>query len=234
MTSTREDYEFDAWTFARSWLAVATAASEDDERPILHRTVAIEIWPNGVRLTATDSYLLWSSWVPRVGFHAHPEPALEELPDEVIVAHDGDFRGRDLLKFAFKVVTGKDASPQNLKVTLGPAPLEDGQFPGTESEAVSFSFPADVAVGERVVLGTIEGRYPEWRGLLNHGSKNVKEVALGADLLGRVGSIKRWWPSPLKFTFTGHLSVVHLAPLADPAGGSLIGGVMPVRIEDAA
>lgn len=229
--STREDYEFDAWTFARSWLAVATAASDDDERPILWRTVAVELWPNGVRLTSTDSYLLWSAWVPRVGFHANPEPAFEELPDEVIVACDADFRGRDLLKFAYKVVTAKDAPPQNLKVSLGPAPLEDGQFPGTEREAVAFSFPADVAISERVVLGTIEGHYPEWRALLTHGAKNVKEVALGPELLARIGSIKRWWGTAIKFTFTGAVSVVHMTPRPTEHAGSLVGGVMPVRIE---
>jgi hypothetical protein len=229
--SDTETYEFDARTLSRAWLAVFSATSEDDERPLLYRTVAVELWESGVRLTATDSYMIWTAWVPKMGTK-DAEPGMDELPDRVIVAHDADFRGRDLLKFAFKVVTAKDAPPQSVQLSLGPAPLEDGQFPGTESEAVSFTFPADAAIGERVVIATIDGTYPEWRSMLaGKVNKSLKTVCLSPHLLARIASIKRYWGNPLKFTFTGPTSVALMEPLPDlnPTAASLIGGVMPAR-----
>jgi len=174
--------------------------------------------------------MIWTAWVPRLGSQA-VEPGMDEITERVIVAHDADFRGRDLLKFAFKVVTAKDAPPQNVQLSLGPAPLEEGQFPGTESEAVSFTFPSDAAIGERVVIATIDGTYPEWRSMLaGKVNKSLKTVCLSPFLLARIASIKRYWGTPIKFTFTGPHSVALMEPLPSLGpGGSLIGGVMPAR-----
>lgn len=228
--SDSSEYEFDAETFARAWLAVCTAASDDNERPLLYRTVAVELWPDGVRLTSLDSYMLWTSWVPKMGRHSVTEPTMGELPEqEPIVAFDEDYRGQALLKFAYKIVTAKDASPQNIKLALGPAPLEDGQFPGTELDAVSLSFPADAAIGERVVLATVEGRYPEWRSLITEKpERSTKTVCINPEYLGRIASVKRYWGEAMKFTFTG--GPVLLNPLQGLGlAGELIGAVMPVR-----
>lgn len=230
MSDSTEIYEFDAQTFAKAWLAVFTATSDDDARPILYRTIAVEIWPTGVRLSATDSFMIWSAWVPRVGSRMSEPPDFGELPDRVITACDEDYRGRDLLKFAYKGVTAKDAPPQNLKVTLGPAPLEDGQFPGTEREAVTFSFPADVAIGDRVVLGTIDGTYPEWRSLMTRKPSNAKSVALNPELLSRVFSIKRYWGQPFTFSFAGATNVIIVEPTNLPQDPPLIGAVMPTKV----
>lgn len=222
------DYEFDAETFARAWLAVFTAASDDAERPILYRIVAVELWPDGVRLTSLDSHMLWTSWVPRMGSHGIPEPTIGELPDEVVVAFDEDQRGQALLEFAYKIVTAKDAAPQHIKLTLGPAPLEDGQFPGTERDAASLSFPADASIGERVVLATIEGVFPEWRSLIaGKPSKKVGSICINPDYLGRIASVKRYWGEPMKFAFTNGVVLLSSQPGPGPVG-DLIGGVMPI------
>lgn len=230
--SDQTEYEVDAETLARAWLAVFTATSEDHERPILCRTVAIELWPDGVRLTACDSYMIWTAWVPRSSSKAILEPTMGELPETVVVAFDEDYRGRDLLKFAYKIVTAKDAAPQRVKLTIGPAPLQNGQFPGTELDAVSLSFPADASIGDRVVLGTIEGVYPEWRSLIaGKASKKTDKVCLSPELLSRVASIKRYFGEPLTLTFTGGVVLLEPFPSLGPLV-NLLGGVMPVRDRD--
>lgn len=135
------------------------------------------------------------------------------------------------LKFAFKTVTAKDAPPQHLRVQVGPAPLDEGQFPGTERDQVAFSFPADAPIGERVVLRALEGRYPEWRSLLNVAPKSAKEVVLRPELLHRVVSVKRYYGEPLQFRLSGPTGTILLEPM--PSLGlpmpELLGAVMPVR-----
>jgi hypothetical protein len=154
------------------------------------------------------------------------------LPDVVFTASDTDFRGRDLLKYAFKTVTAKDAPPQALRVTFGPAPLAPGQFPGTQSDAVSLSFPADVAVNERVVLATIEGRYPEWRPFFVAKPKATVSVGINPELAARLVSIKRFYPEPFKLTFTGASKAVLVDPQGDQLKPDLIGAFMPVTITE--
>jgi hypothetical protein len=231
----RTSYEFSAENFCRAWLSVFTATADDDARPIMHRTIAMEMWPQGIRLTACDSYMIWTSFVPSFGRDIDDAPAFGELPDEeqIVVACDEDHRTRDLLKFAFKTVTAKDAPPQHLKVSFGPAPLDDGQFPGTEREQVAFSFPADAPVGERVVLRAVEGHYPEWRSLMVASPKSTKEIRLNSELLTRVASVKRYYGDTMHFTFSGAQKAVMVEPVRPaegPIGPSLLGAVMPIRV----
>lgn len=231
--SDTEEYTFDAYAFARAWLSVFTASSDDDARPILYRTIAVELWPDGVRLSATDSCMLWSAYVPSFGRQMVAPPEFGELPDRVITVCDEDYRGRDLLKFAFKVVTAKDAPPQNVKVTFGTSPLEDGQFPGTEREAVAFSFPAQVAISERVSMATIDGTYPEWRSLFTRKPSSARSVRLNPHLLARLVSIKRYYGLPFKFSFAGATNAILVDPDLWPQDPPLIGLVMPVSSQDA-
>ena len=54
---------FDAPTLAHAWLAVAQASSTDKDMPYLYRSVTVEEHPNGVRLLATDRFVLLAAWV---------------------------------------------------------------------------------------------------------------------------------------------------------------------------
>jgi hypothetical protein len=47
---------FDAPSFARAWLAVSVAKSNDDSRPLL-TAVCLSEYPDGIALAATDSYM---------------------------------------------------------------------------------------------------------------------------------------------------------------------------------
>lgn len=91
---------FDAPTLARAWLSVAQASSSDKDLVTLDRTVAIEEFPTGVRLVATDRYVLLTAWVPDLGAYYEPrEPGLDEAPDRTVITKDSDGRGRGLLGY---------------------------------------------------------------------------------------------------------------------------------------
>lgn len=229
-------YEFDAETFCRAWLSVAVAAAEDQGRPTLHRAVAIERWSTGVRLTACDSYILWTAFVPAYGVDIEDAPRFEELPDEdhIVIASDEDWRLRDLLKYALKTVTAKDAAPMHLSLEVGPGVLEDGQFPGTERDQVLLSFPADALIGEKVAVSSIDGHYPEWRSLFpaKTGKRTVEELWLNPALVDRVAAVKRWYGQSQVWTFHGPDKAITIEPVKPedgPVRAPLAGLLMPVR-----
>lgn len=58
-----QTFKFDARTLALGWLATSLASSNDDDRPALYRTVHVECFSTGMRLLATDSYMLLRSWI---------------------------------------------------------------------------------------------------------------------------------------------------------------------------
>jgi hypothetical protein len=84
---------FDAATFGRAWLAVSVAKSNDYRRPLL-AAVCLSEYPDGVVLTATDSYMMaWASL-------GDADPLVEPTADHAI----DDSRGhlgrlcRDMVK----------------------------------------------------------------------------------------------------------------------------------------
>lgn len=232
-------YEFDAETFCRAWLSVAVAAAEDQGRPTLHRTVAIERWETGVRLTSCDSFILWTAFVPAYGVDLDEQPEWAELPDEdqVVIASDEDWRIRDLLKYAFKTVTAKDAAPMHLSLDVGSGVLEEGQFPGTERDQVLVSFPADALIGEKVAVSSIDGHFPAWRSLFptDKGRRKIGELWLNPHLVDRIAEVKRWYGQTQVWTFHGPDKAITIEPVKPddgPVRAPLAGLLMPVAHRD--
>ena len=58
---------FSGQLFAQAWRSVAIAASDDPDRPALFRATNIELHPDGMRIVATDSYLMLHAWIHAKG-----------------------------------------------------------------------------------------------------------------------------------------------------------------------
>lgn len=221
----------DAPTLARAWLSVAQASAGKDDLITLGRTIALEEYPTGLRLVATDRFVLLTAWVPDLAARFPREPGLDEAPDRTVIAHDGDGRGKGLLGYVLTLARRDDLDEQpdgTLEVLLEfdvrlPAGA-DATLEGLEPTYATLTVP-DV---ERVYLPVVEATYPEWRGLvLDHTPQDTKAIALSPELIGRVAKVARWSDGPLVVTFGGAERVAAIEyPEADPHVSGLL---MPRR-----
>lgn len=221
----------DAPTLARAWLSVAQASAGKDDNAGLNRTVALEEYPTGLRLVATDRYVLLTAWVPDLAARFPREPGLDEAPDRTVIAHDGDGRGKGLLGYVLQLARRDELDDQpegtlelgidfDVRLPAG----ADVTLEGLEPTYVTLTVP-DV---ERVYLGVVETRYPEWRGLvLDHQPQDTKAIALSPELVDRVAKVRRWSDGPLVVTFGGSERVAAVDyPESDP---HVTGLLMPRR-----
>lgn len=219
---------FDAAMFARGWLATSIAASTDDGRPALNRTVCIEAHPTGVRLISTDSYMLLRAWVPNRS-HEYDrnagEPLLEEAPHATAVAMDPHGRASGLLKHAIKLAkdAGEHGPTVELRLNLDVIDAEPGALEGLEARYVTLELDGV----ERLKLGSYEGEFPNWRHL-RHETADTSVIALNPDIAARLGRLGTILPSSLlAFRWGGPDKVAAVtATAAEPA---VTGLVMPCR-----
>lgn len=201
---------FDAATLARGWLSVAIASADDRDRPALRRTVYIELYPEGVRLTATDSYVLLTTFVPNLGHEGFDVdvPDIDEAPVHVAVAIDEHGRGRGLLGHLLGLAGAadkKDAPMPEVRLSLGVMEAADDEarptFDGFAVPWVVLEHPDH----ERVKLRTYEGDFPTYRGLIaQHKRKRTDVVALNPDIIGRLAKLGKYHPyAPLEWCFGG-------------------------------
>lgn len=216
---------FDALQLAPAWLAVAVAASDDDSRPALYRTVSIELFPTGARLVATDSYMLLRAWVPSIDHADEPEPELDEAPVLEGVAIDPHGRGKGLLGHVLKLAAAKGALPQEVRLRVGePPPDAEGHLTGLAAPTVTLDHPDQ----ERVILPQYEGAFPSWRKLVeSFTAKSTQGIGLATDMLGRLGKLGRTQPGPLVFRLGGDIGVISVE--MPESEQNVCGLVMPVR-----
>lgn len=226
---------FDAPTLALAWLSVAQASGTDANVPTLDRTVAIEEHANGVRLVATDRFILLTAWVPSLSGD-DDEPRVEEAPDRTVVTQDSDARGKGLLGYMVKLAKlGRDEEVPYGDLTLElefdvrlPVGMNaDQPLEGLEPTYAVLTVP-DV---ERVYLPIIVSDYPDWRPLLHDfRAESTDRIGLPLERLYRLGGLRRWNAGPLRWTFGGEASVARVALESygerDP---SVQGLVMPAR-----
>lgn len=218
---------FDAAVLARGWLSVALASGKDGERTLLDRTVHIEQHPGGLRLVATDSYMLLHCFVPDLEHEYDQAPGLDEVPIATATARDPYARGRGFLGHVLRLATGEDAEPIEIRVRLNvmAEAKAQGAFSGMEAHQVVVEQP-DV---ERLTLDVVEGTYPSWRPILA-GVRPVAtdRVALGPDVVGRLAKIAKVQPlARIGWTFAGELKAARVDLIdSDPY---VDGIVMPCR-----
>lgn len=220
------DITLDARTFARAWKSCALASGKDKERPVLDRTVAIESYPSGVRLIATDGYILLHSWV---GLEGAKEPARKSKPKVTVVARDLHGRAVGLASHIINITAEEDAPILDLRLVLG---LDDEDEPGTFSGLDRTVVTLEIPDQERLKLPIVESPYPDWRQLLSGFTPVTTDaIALHAERLERIAKLgKIHAERPIRWKFGGEdrmalLDVVDAEP-------SVSGCVMPLRMSD--
>lgn len=225
---------FDARYVARSWLAVGLASASDRDRPALHRTIHIEEFAAGLRLVATDSYLLLHSFVPSLDHGLADEPGIDEAPSVTATAIDPHGRAKGFMAHMLKLARqaeedNDDSIDVRVRLNVLGASDDDGQraqsFAGMEALSVVVELPDK----ERVVLDSYEGDWPAWRavwGTFRPVETNV--VALNPDVVGRLAKLGNVCEGrALRWSFGGQDKAARVDVLnAEPPVDGL---VMPVR-----
>ena len=220
--TTTDPLRFDAATLALAWLSVAQASGSDANVPTLDRTVALELYPDGVRLLATDRYVLLTAWVPTVSARDESAPHVSELPTRTVVTQDADRRGKGLLEYALKLTRlgkpGEERFYGDLVVELEldvRLPIEVGQdqpLEGLEPTYAVLTMPDR----SQEHLPIVVSDYPDWRPLLHDFTAVTTErVGLPLERLARLGALGRWNEGPLRWTFGGAGKVARVALVPD-------------------
>lgn len=230
---------FDGPSLAHAWLAVATASSTDKKLPGLYKTIAIEEHPTGIRLVATDRFLMLTAWVPDLDHHYQAPPAFDEAPERTIVAYDGDGRGRGLLGYVCSLAARKaqeygdlgELSPGEIELRIDfDQRLPAGQAPdtleGMEATYVVLSVP-DV---EKVYLEVYPAPFPDWRpAIAAHTPVTTDKISLNPELVERLAKARKHADGPLSWEFGGdHGSALVSYAESDP---HVHGIVTPVHDE---
>lgn len=194
--------EFPAIPFAQAWQAVAVASGPNEATPSLDRTILIERFPGkGVRLAATDTYILACCWVAEDGvddLDILAPPDMDAAPDETVIACDPDGRGPVLLSYMAKLA--KD-QPINVRLRVAEAARPDmPSFDGMEKRSVILEHPD----AERIVLTVHEGPAVNWRKLLaDQTAKATKTQTWMPDMLGRLAKIGKIVGAAVHLDFAG-------------------------------
>lgn len=222
---------FDAKTLARGWLAVAVASSADKDRPQLHRTVLIEQFAQGLRLVATDSYILLHAWVPNIEHDLDPEPDFfDETPIATAVAMDPHSRAKSFFTHVLALAQQaekKDLAPVEVRVQLGVTDhdADRDSLPGMEATYVILELPD----AERLKLAVYDGAYPNWQALSQgFASTSTDTIALSPSIVGRLGKLGSILPgSMLGFSWAGPLKAARVELVGSDV--TVEGLVMPCR-----
>jgi hypothetical protein len=201
------------------WKSVDIARSTDEQRPLL-TGVLVEYYPGrGCRLTATDSYILITGWVPEAG--GDPDEMQEaapllELPSTSAVVADPKGHISKFMDWALKdakdYVKCGEAEPQ-IKLAIGDDLRSGFVLDGMASTVATFEAPL---LGKRFKTTTIEGSYPDWRNLLpdTDGTDGdaTQAIGFGSNGILRLGKLAAiWGAATMELSFAGPLSPVHFA-----------------------
>lgn len=188
-----EPARYDGNTLARAWLSVAQASGHKDDVPQLAKTVHLEHHPDGLRLVATDRYMLLTCWIPTFDDPDAEPPGLDVIPDRTVVAADTHGRARNLMGYVLSLTGGDDAEPLPVEVVYD-VRLDDPAPDAPHLEGMDPTYVVlDVPDTERVYLPVVEADFPDWRKFIDgFEPKSTDAVAINPELLGRLGKIQKW------------------------------------------
>lgn len=208
-----------ARTAALAWLNAFLAASTDEERPALYRTLSVEFFPAGLQIIGCDGTALFRTWVGE----REQWPEIEEAPSRSVVVMDPDGFGVGYMRTLLRVTADEDHAAEELVISTAEADEEATLALGAEfmSERLTLR-----ACGQRLDLRLYEGTYPNWRAL-RLGLEEIERVdglTIATRLFGLVGKLKAASAVDLEF----HGDTRHVAFTA--TGDVEIRGVlMPMR-----
>lgn len=225
--------EFNAWSLAKAWNSVALAQSTDRDRPTLYRTTLIEQYPEGIRLIATDSFVLLKAWVPDVDNRGAVEPAQDVEPEESMVCMDRDRRIQGLMSYAMKQTADDGQETRHtMSMVLGTVrPESQIQLSGMAQASVSFHFGSEY--DERIESPIFDGAFPPWKGLwYAHEPAETAMVTFGANGFLRIGKLSALWDkASIRFVLGGIFGVCKF--YVDAPDVNVEGLAMPIAPADA-
>lgn len=179
-----------ATAFAAAWRAAIVAASNDDERPVLYRTVLVETYEGGgARFTSLDTFVISS--VAITGDSASdPFPTLDEAPVASVLVADPDHRGKGLAAYAAKVASRANKADQpEPRVTFTVRDAEDHDHPVLSDDFATQEVVIDLEDSESVALPLLEIPFPTYRSILAQGQAPVDGWRVTAAVLDKVAAI---------------------------------------------
>ena len=216
------EHTFAAADLAQVWQSVAIATAAGNIRPILEG-ILIESYPGqGVRLTATDSFILITGWVPELNHDPSiiQYPAeLDEAPVSKAIVTDPKGHVLKLMTWAAKdaaeAIKSGDPSPM-IRLTIGDDQRSGFVLPGLDAKVATFDAPL---LGKRFKAMVLEAEYPNWRAVWPSKVSDIlrsSEVGFGAMGLLRFGQLSNLWgAAALRLTIGGSKQPV----LVDMEGG---------------
>lgn len=203
---------FHADTLCRGWLSVAVASGVDKNVPALWKSVNVEVYPGGVRLTAVDSIMMFTTWVPSIAAGPdEPAPSWGEGPDDIVTAIDPHGRGKSLLEHLLSLSKegGDDAEPVEVRLRVDKSKAVDDSLltlDGMDVRDVLLEHPDH----ERVYLPVYGGVFPDFRATLgNVKPEETDGVAIYPERLGALARLGRYHGDRvIVFRFSGRLRPV--------------------------
>lgn len=183
---------------ALAWINAFLATSDDETRPILNRTLCLEVFEGtsaGVQFIATNGHALFRTWVPAVvnaddeNATPAPWPILAEAPEASIIVMDLDGFGLAFMRRLLLVTGDKERANEELVISTASADDEATIALGSEfmSERVTLR-----SCGQRIDLRVFEDRYPDWRkvklGISD--AERVDGLTIATRLFALVGKLK--------------------------------------------
>jgi hypothetical protein len=209
---------------AIAWLNAYLATGNDDEKPTLCKTLAIEFFESGVLFVACDGITLLRAWVASVP--GAEWPRLDEDPDRQLVVRDADGFGAGFMKSVIRATADEDA-PSDLHLSLIAADEGATLLLGDAfmSERLSIR-----STDQRIDMPLFEGKYADWRAAEPKGGawKSIERIAIAPAYLGMLGKLRN--VGTVLFRYQGADKTIALKGLSGP--DTMVRGMLaPQRID---
>lgn len=222
--------ELNAFRFGLAWQNAFLAHGEDDSRPTLYRTIAIEVFPKGVQFVGCNGVMLFRTWAPIKGCEDESMPLLEEAPDRSVVVMDAERFAIGFIKVLTQTAGIEDNQYAPVELTIERAPADE------EAPLLGEAFEQDVLVirafGQHLRCRLYDGEFVNWRGA-SYGLKEGERVdgmMLSTKTLGTVGRLKGFLG--VECLFHGEAKAIEIHGVG--AHAEIRGLLMPMRRKDEA
>lgn len=190
VTSDRDlSVEVRAHALAVAWLNCYLAASQDEDRVVLYRTLCLEFFDTGVQLIGCDGTAVFRAWVPAVGQDDQAWPLIGEDPDRTIVVMDPDGFGIGFMRALLRVTNEEGHEFQPITISTAVADADATIALGDEfmTERVILR-----ACGQRTDLRLYDGHYPNWRAaqLGIDAAELVDGMTIAPRILAMIGKLR--------------------------------------------
>lgn len=212
-------------TIAPCWLNSWLATGSDQNRPLLYRTVSVEIFKTGVQLIASDGALLLGTFAPAAAYDEDPPPSIDEAPAAAYVVQDEKRRAVALMKFIAEEAAEAAEQERVYDIRLSVVAVDSGAVQTLDPSLDRKAFVIETET-ERLTLPIYEADWMAWRATLTS-RKPQKSDGNRFDprLLGQLGKLRA--VSSIEFAYHGTGEMETIA--APDAECYLFGAIMPMK-----